>query len=96
MVDCSDKLEAWPTFSPVWCVIDCGTYIAGPAAAVILSDFGAEVIKVERPPAGDPFRMLWRTPGLPAASVNYCWVLTRATKRASPSILATPLGVTLC
>ncbi|MEP7271675.1 MAG: CoA transferase, partial [Acidobacteriota bacterium] len=28
-------------------VIDCGTYIAGPAAATILSDFGAEVIKIE-------------------------------------------------
>src|SRR5437899_4316855 len=37
-------------------VIDCGTYIAGPAAAAIMSDFGAEVIKVERPAAGDPYR----------------------------------------
>jgi len=27
-------------------VIDCGTYIAGPAAATIMSDFGAEVIKM--------------------------------------------------
>jgi crotonobetainyl-CoA:carnitine CoA-transferase CaiB-like acyl-CoA transferase len=36
-------------------VIDCGTYIAGPAAATILSDFGAEVIKIERPPHGDPY-----------------------------------------
>jgi len=69
-------------------VIDCGTYIAGPAAAVILSDFGAEVIKVERPPAGDPFRMLWRTPGLPAASVNYCWVLDSRNKKS----LALDLG----
>ena len=39
-------------------VIDCGTYIAGPAAAAILSDFGAEVIKIERPPYGDPYRYL--------------------------------------
>ncbi|MBZ5612134.1 MAG: CoA transferase, partial [Acidobacteriia bacterium] len=30
-------------------VIDCGTYIAAPAAAVVMSDFGAEVIKIERP-----------------------------------------------
>lgn len=26
-------------------VIDCATYVAGPAAATILSDFGADVIK---------------------------------------------------
>ena len=38
-------------------VIDCGTYIAGPAAATILSDFGAEVIKIEnRDQGGDATR----------------------------------------
>ena len=36
-------------------VVDLASFIAGPSAAVILSDFGADVIKVE-PPAGD----LWR------------------------------------
>ena len=30
-------------------VIDCASYIAGPAAATILSDFGARVIKIEPP-----------------------------------------------
>src|SRR5580765_6433452 len=33
-------------------VVDLASFIAGPSAAVILSDFGAEVIKVE-PPSGD-------------------------------------------
>jgi crotonobetainyl-CoA:carnitine CoA-transferase CaiB-like acyl-CoA transferase len=37
-------------------VVDQASFIAGPSAAVILSDFGADVIKVE-PPVGD----LWRT-----------------------------------
>ena len=37
-------------------VVDLASFIAGPSAAVILSDFGADVIKVE-PPTGD----LWRT-----------------------------------
>ena len=33
-------------------VVDLSSFIAGPGAAVILSDFGADVIKVE-PPTGD-------------------------------------------
>ena len=33
-------------------VVDLASFIAGPSAAVILSDFGADVIKVESP-AGD-------------------------------------------
>ena len=36
-------------------VVDLASFIAGPSAAVILSDFGAEVIKVE-PPSGDYWR----------------------------------------
>ena len=39
-------------------VIDCASWIAGPAAATIMSDFGADVIKIEPPGAGDP----WRAP----------------------------------
>ena len=30
-------------------VIDCASFIAGPAAATVMSDFGAEVIKIEPP-----------------------------------------------
>ncbi len=37
-------------------VIDCASFIAGPAAATVMSDFGAEVIKIEAPGAGDPYR----------------------------------------
>ena len=39
-------------------VLDLGGFIAGPFAATLLADFGADVIKVERPGAGDPFRAL--------------------------------------
>ena len=39
-------------------VLDLSTYLAGPLAAMILGDMGAEVIKVERPPAGDDTRAL--------------------------------------
>ena len=37
-------------------VVEMGTYITGPAAAMHLGDLGADVIKVERPETGDPFR----------------------------------------
>ena len=37
-------------------VLDMGTFITGPAAGSLLADLGAEVIKVEMPGSGDPFR----------------------------------------
>ena len=37
-------------------VIDVGTFLAGPYAASILGEFGAEVLKVEYPIGGDPMR----------------------------------------
>jgi succinyl-CoA:(S)-malate CoA-transferase subunit A len=37
-------------------VLDVGTFLAGPYAASILGEFGAEVYKIEHPIAGDPMR----------------------------------------
>jgi crotonobetainyl-CoA:carnitine CoA-transferase CaiB-like acyl-CoA transferase len=37
-------------------VVEMGTYITGPACAMQLADLGADVVKVERPGEGDPFR----------------------------------------
>jgi formyl-CoA transferase len=41
-------------------VIECGIFHAGPGGPAILSDMGAEVIKIERPGTGDPIRQLSR------------------------------------
>jgi crotonobetainyl-CoA:carnitine CoA-transferase CaiB-like acyl-CoA transferase len=38
-------------------VLDLGTIIAGPYTATLLGELGADVIKVERPPYGDEFRI---------------------------------------
>lgn len=37
-------------------VLEMGTFITGPAAGMLLADLGADVIKVEQPGTGDPFR----------------------------------------
>jgi crotonobetainyl-CoA:carnitine CoA-transferase CaiB-like acyl-CoA transferase len=66
-------------------VIDCASYIAGPAAATVLSDFGAEVIKVE-PPEGDPYRTL--VPG-----ATYPWDLDARNKRSLALDLKQPQGM---
>lgn len=60
-------------------VIDCASWIAGPAAATILSDFGADVIKIEPPGAGDPWRASTPIPGKVA---DYYWHLTSRNKRS--------------
>jgi len=40
-------------------VVELGTLIAGPFAARLMAEFGAEVIKIESPDGGDPLRK-WR------------------------------------
>ena len=37
-------------------VVEHGTFITGPAASMLLADLGADVVKVELPGSGDPFR----------------------------------------
>jgi crotonobetainyl-CoA:carnitine CoA-transferase CaiB-like acyl-CoA transferase len=63
-------------------VIDCGMYVAGPASTTVMSDFGADVIKIERPEGGDLWRLWWITPGTARCDVNYSWHLTSRNKRS--------------
>jgi crotonobetainyl-CoA:carnitine CoA-transferase CaiB-like acyl-CoA transferase len=70
-------------------VIDCASWVAGPAAATILSDFGADVIKIEPPAAGDPWRA--STP-IPGKKVDYYWQLSSRNKRSLALDLKHPDG----
>jgi len=62
-------------------VIDCASFIAGPAAATVLSDFGARVIKIEPPGIGDAYRNLFRLRGTPD-DVDYFWALESRNKES--------------
>jgi formyl-CoA transferase len=70
-------------------VVDFSTFIAGPGAGVILSDFGAEVIKVE-PPAGDFWRTGNKIPIEPMADEPYQWHLSNRNKRSLVLDLKSP------
>jgi crotonobetainyl-CoA:carnitine CoA-transferase CaiB-like acyl-CoA transferase len=54
-------------------VVDLASYIAGPAATTILSDFGADVIKVEPPDTGDPYRYFYATRGSSPIATSEAW-----------------------
>src|SRR6201988_905821 len=70
-------------------VVDLASFIAGPSAAVILSDFGADVIKVE-PPNGDMWRIGNKIPPQPQAKDPYQWHLANRNKRGIALDLKSP------
>jgi len=63
-------------------VLDCASFIAGPAAGTIMSDFGARVIKIEPPGEGDSYRQLMKVPGMPPAPLDYFWMLDNRNKES--------------
>jgi len=72
-------------------VIDCASYIAAPAAAMMLGDLGADVIKLE-PPGGDPHRDLYKLLGLGVPASNFVWDLSSRNKRSLVLDLKLPEG----
>jgi crotonobetainyl-CoA:carnitine CoA-transferase CaiB-like acyl-CoA transferase len=73
-------------------VLDCASFIAAPAAATVMSDFGAEVIKIEPPGTGDPYRLLPKLPGYPVSEHNFAWLLEARNKRSLALDLSKPEG----
>jgi formyl-CoA transferase len=71
-------------------VVDLSSFVAGPGAAVILSDFGADVIKVE-PPKGEVWRLTNKVQGyVPMAKEAYPWHLNNRNKRGMTLDLKSP------
>jgi crotonobetainyl-CoA:carnitine CoA-transferase CaiB-like acyl-CoA transferase len=61
-------------------VVELASFIAGPGAATILSDFGADVIKVE-PPEGELWRIGQKIPPQPHSDEPYPFQLSNRNKR---------------
>ena len=72
-------------------VLELGQLIAGPFAAKTLADFGAEVIKIEAPGAGDPLRK-WR---LLKDGTSIWWQVQSRNKRSLALDLRAPDGQAL-
>ncbi len=70
-------------------VIDAASFLAGPGAATVMADFGADVIKIE-PPNGDGYRAL-----VGKYPVGYHWQLTSRNKRSLALDLTTEDGQAL-
>lgn len=70
-------------------VLDCASFIAGPAAGTIMSDFGARVIKVEPPGLGDSYRNLIRLRNDPSL-MDYYWTLDARNKESLALDLKNP------
>lgn len=70
-------------------VLDLGTYIAGPFCATVLGEFGAEVIKVERPGSGDDLRRFGTESGCGDTLV---WLSEGRNKRSVTLDLGDPRG----
>jgi formyl-CoA transferase len=69
-------------------VIDIATLFAGPMAATMLGDFGAEVIKVEHPKNGDPVR----SHGSSKNGVGLWWKMLARNKKSLTLYLGSPEG----
>jgi formyl-CoA transferase len=74
-------------------VLDVASWIAAPAAAVVLGDWGADVVKVEPPGEGDPHRANGvNLASVPKSPVNYLWHLDARNKRSVALDLKHPEG----
>ena len=74
-------------------VIDISTVLAGPGCARQLADFGADVIKVERPGTGDTVRMMgWRDP---SDDVTLFWKIAGRGKRSIVLDLKSDEGISV-
>lgn len=73
-------------------VLELATFVAGPFAASVLGEFGAEIIKIEMPGQGDPLRKF----GTPSPTGDgFCWLSEARNKRSITLDLRKPEGAAI-
>lgn len=68
-------------------VVEVAAYVAGPYAGALLSDLGADVVKLEAPPRGDPYR------GWASGNYSAMFCSLNRSKRSVLVDLKSPRGV---
>ena len=77
------------------CVLDLSQGVAGAYAAKLFADYGADVIKVEPPGAGDPTRREGPFPDKPDPETGALWLYLNTNKRSITLDIAQPAGASL-
>jgi crotonobetainyl-CoA:carnitine CoA-transferase CaiB-like acyl-CoA transferase len=73
-------------------VLDVASFIFGPACAAAMADFGADVIKVEAPGIGDPYRYVHKSLPFPPCELDYLFQQDNRSKRGVVVNLNVPGG----
>ena len=74
-------------------VLDIATFIAAPYAATILSEFGADVLKIEKPDSGDPWRHFGTATN--QSGMSLAWLTEARNKKSITLNLSDPDGAEL-
>src|SRR5262245_63917258 len=73
-------------------VVELSAWVVGPAVGGILADWGADVVKIEAPPAGDPYRAFYSAAAGVPLPINPMFELDNRGKRSIVVDLSTPAG----
>lgn len=73
-------------------VLEIATFVFGPGCTAIMSDFGADVIKIESPGTGDPMRHAHKSPPFMPLEFPYLWQQDNRNKRSIALDMKQPEG----
>lgn len=73
-------------------VVEIATFVFGPGCTAIMSDFGADVIKIESPGIGDPMRHAHKSPPFMPLEFPYLWQQDNRNKRSIALDMKQPEG----
>ncbi len=73
-------------------IVELAVWVAGPATSGILADWGADVVKIEAPPAGDPYRAFYSAAAGMPLPINPLFELDNRGKRTIVVDLRRPEG----